>query len=136
MLDVSIRLGILDLMMDLKRRFNLTYIFITHDLGVARYICSRIAVMYQGKIVEIADPEELINRPLHHYTNLLLASIPGSPMKSPSQPTDSSLNPLGLPRGCRFQSRCPAAQEKCRSVEPPLVEMRERHFAACHFPIT
>jgi oligopeptide/dipeptide ABC transporter ATP-binding protein len=135
MLDVSVRLGILELMMDIKKRFNLTYIFITHDLGVARYICTRIAVMYQGKIVEIAQPDELIEHPLHHYTGLLLASIPGSPMKIPDQPADSTSNITEPSKCCRFHSRCPAAQEKCRTVEPPLVEMRNQHFAACHYPI-
>jgi len=135
MLDVSVRLGILVLMMDLKKKFNLTYIFITHDLGVARYICSRIAVMYHGKIVEIAEPDELINHPLHHYTNLLLASIPGSPMETPDRPAESTANPFGPPRGCRFEPRCPAAQEKCRTEEPPLVELRKQHFAACHYPM-
>jgi oligopeptide/dipeptide ABC transporter ATP-binding protein len=133
MLDVSIRLGILVLMMDLKKRFNLTYIFITHDLGVARYICSRIAVMYHGKIVEIAEPDELINHPLHHYTSLLLASIPGSPIKTADRPGESNLS--SPPRGCRFEARCPAAQEKCRSDEPPLVELRKQHLVACHYPI-
>jgi len=134
MLDVSVRLGILVLMMDLKKKFNLTYIFITHDLGVARYICSRIAVMYEGKIVEIADPDELITHPLHHYTSLLLASIPGSPMKTPDRPAESTVS-SGPPIGCRFQSRCPAVLEKCRTNEPPLVELRKQHFAACHYPI-
>jgi oligopeptide/dipeptide ABC transporter ATP-binding protein len=136
MLDVSVRLGILELMLELKRRFNLTYIFITHDLGVARYICTRIAVMYRGKIVEVADPDELIAHPLHHYTDLLLASIPGSPMKKPVQSGEHSLDPAQVPRGCRFESRCPAAQERCRSIEPPLLEVREGHFVACHYPIT
>ena len=135
MLDVSVRLGILELMLDLKRKFNLTYIFITHDLGVARYICTRIAVMYRGKVVEIADPDELISHPFHHYTNLLLASIPGSPMRKPDQLGEAVLNPGLLPKGCRFESRCPGAQEKCRNIEPPLVEVKEGHFVACHFPL-
>src|SRR5208282_2424327 len=107
MLDVSIRLGILNLMLELKDRLKLTYLFITHDLGVARYIATRVAVMYHGKIVEIANPDELIAHPLHHYTKLLLASIPGSVLSEPSrQSTEYTFNPAEPPQGCRFHPRC------------------------------
>jgi oligopeptide/dipeptide ABC transporter ATP-binding protein len=136
MLDVSIRLGVLNLMLELKERLKLTYLFITHDLGVARYIATRVAVMYHGKIVEIANPDELIAHPLHHYTNLLLASIPGSELSEPSrQSTEYTFNPAEPPRGCRFHPRCPAAKEKCSTDEPTLAEIRKDHLVSCHYPL-
>jgi oligopeptide/dipeptide ABC transporter ATP-binding protein len=136
MLDVSIRLGILNLMLELKERLKLTYLFITHDLGVARYIATRVAVMYHGKIVEIANPDELIAHPLHHYTNLLLASIPGSELSESSrQSAEYTFNPAEPPRGCRFHPRCAAAKEKCSTDEPTLTEIRKDHFVACHYPL-
>ncbi|MGO9646174.1 MAG: ABC transporter ATP-binding protein [Candidatus Bathyarchaeia archaeon] len=136
MLDVSIRLGILNLMLELKERLKLTYLFITHDLGVAKYIATRVAVMYHGKIVEIANPDELIAHPLHHYTNLLLASIPGSKLSEPSrQSTEYTFNPAEPPQGCRFHPRCAAAKEKCSTDEPTLTEIRKDHFVACHYPL-
>jgi len=136
MLDVSIRLGILNLMLELKERLKLTYVFITHDLGVARYIATRIAVMYHGKIVEIAEPDELISHPLHHYTNLLLASIPGSELsENTTQSIEYTFNPAQPPAGCRFHPRCHAAKEKCQTTEPTLTEIRKGHFAACHYPV-
>lgn len=136
MLDVSIRLGVLNLMLELKQRLNLTYLFITHDLGVARYIATRVAVMYHGKIVEIANPDELIAHPLHHYTNLLLASIPESELSEPSrQSTEYTFNPAEPPQGCRFHPRCAAAKENCSTNEPKLTEVRKDHFVACHYPL-
>ncbi len=136
MLDVSIRLGVLNLMLELKERLKLTYLFITHDLGVARYIATRVAVMYHGKIVEIANPDELIAHPLHHYTNLLLASIPGSVLSEPSrQSTEYTFNPAEPPKGCRFHPRCAAAKEKCSTEEPTLTEIRKDHFVSCHYPL-
>ncbi|HKM74915.1 MAG TPA: ABC transporter ATP-binding protein [Candidatus Bathyarchaeia archaeon] len=136
MLDVSIRLGILNLMLELKERLKLTYLFITHDLGVARYIATTVAVMYHGKIVEIANPDELIAHPLHHYTNLLLASIPGSELSEPSrQSTEYTFNPAEPPQGCRFHPRCAAAKEKCSTEEPTLTEIRKDHFVSCHYPL-
>jgi len=136
MLDVSIRLGVLNLMLELKERLKLTYLFITHDLGVARYIATRVAVMYHGKIVEIANPDELIAHPLHHYTKLLLASIPGSVLSEPSrQSTEYTFNPAEPPQGCRFHPRCEAAKEKCSTEEPTLTEIRKDHFVSCHYPL-
>jgi oligopeptide/dipeptide ABC transporter ATP-binding protein len=136
MLDVSIRLGVLNLMLELKERLKLTYLFITHDLGVARYIATRVAVMYHGKIVEIANPDELIAHPLHHYTKLLLASIPGSVLSEPSrQSTEYTFNPAEPPQGCRFHPRCAAAKEKCSTEEPILTEIRKDHFVSCHYPL-
>ncbi len=136
MLDVSIRLGVLNLMLELKERLKLTYLFITHDLGVARYIATRVAVMYHGKIVEITNPDELIAHPLHHYTKLLLASIPGSVLSEPSrQSTEYTFNPAEPPKGCRFHPRCAAAKEKCSTEEPTLTEIRKDHFVSCHYPL-
>ncbi len=137
MLDVSIRLGILNLMLELKQELHLTYVFITHDLGVARYMGTKIAVMYFGKIVEVAESDELINHPLHHYTNLLLSSIPGSEAishDSEKVEAEYTVDPTNPPVGCRFHPRCPYAQQRCREEEPKLVEMRDGHWAACHFP--
>ncbi len=137
MLDVSVRLGILNLMLELKRELRLTYMFITHDLGVARYVGTRIAVMYFGKIVEVAESDELISHPRHHYTVLLLSSIPGSEEISHASEkfeAEYTVEPTNPPVGCRFHPRCPYAQERCRVEEPKLVEMRDGHWAACHFP--
>jgi len=137
MLDVSIRLGVLNLLQALKQNLNLTYLVITHDLGVARYIGSRIAVMYFGQIVEIAETDELVNSPKHHYTNLLLSSIPGSEKSQPlasSADVDFSYSATEPPSGCRFHTRCPMAQERCSSTEPKLTELTRGHFVACHYP--
>ena len=138
MLDVSIRLGILNLMLTLKKEFQLTYLFITHDLGVAKYIGTRIAVMYFGKIVEVATADEIINHPLHHYTNLLLSSIPGSERSQAAlkgTEPDYTVDATRPPSGCRFHPRCPSAQGKCKLEEPKLMELRKGHFVACHFPL-
>jgi len=138
MLDVSIRLGTLNLLEYLKKELHLTYLFITHDLGVARYIGTRIAVMYFGQIVEIADTDELINHPMHHYTYLLLSSVPGSenpPALAAEADVDYSYSAAEPPSGCRFHTRCPVAKEKCITSEPQLTELKSGHFVACHYPI-
>jgi oligopeptide/dipeptide ABC transporter ATP-binding protein len=139
MLDVSIRLGILHLLRSLKEELKLTYLFITHDLGVARYIGARIAVMYFGKIVEVAESDELINHPLHHYTNLLLSSVPGSEdsqgVTTAKLDVDYTSNLADPPSGCRFHTRCPYAKERCTVEEPKLVELKQGHYAACHYPL-
>jgi oligopeptide/dipeptide ABC transporter ATP-binding protein len=139
MLDVSIRLGVLHLLQTLKDEMKLTYLFITHDLGVARYIGTRIAVMYFGKIIEIARTDELINHPLHHYTNLLLSSVPGAEIQQTATTkidVEYASNLADPPSGCRFHTRCPAAKEKCSIEEPKLVELRAEHYVACHYPLT
>lgn len=138
MLDVSIRLGVLHLLQTLKEELKLTYLFITHDLGVARYISTRIAVMYFGKIVEIAQNEELITHPLHHYTNLLLSSVPGSEIQhaiTTKIDVEYASNLADPPSGCRFHPRCPAAKEKCSIEEPRLIELTAGHYVACHYPL-
>jgi len=138
MLDVSIRLGILNLLQKLKQDLKLTYLVITHDLGVARYVGTRIAVMYFGQIVEIAETDELINHPMHHYTSLLLSSIPGTENPQPlvvGSDVDFSYSAANPPSGCRFRTRCPKAQDKCASTEPKLTELARGHFVACHYPL-
>jgi oligopeptide transport system ATP-binding protein len=138
MLDVSIRLEVLHLLQTLKDNLKLTYFVITHDLGVARYIGTRIAVMYFGQIVEIAETDELINNPKHHYTNLLLSSIPGSEKAQAlavGADVDYSYSAAEPPTGCRFHTRCPNARERCASVEPKLTEIITGHFVACHYPL-
>jgi len=138
MLDVSIRIGIINLMLDLKRTFNLSYLFITHDLGLARYFCDRICVMYRGKVVELADTEELLRRPMHPYTRLLIDSVPGQGHNDGDGgqvSQDPRLTSTDLIPGCRFNLRCPYVQAFCKEKEPELSEISPGHFAACHFPL-
>jgi len=140
MLDVSIRIGIINLMLDLKRTFNLSYLFITHDLGLARYFCDRIGVMYRGRVVELAATEDLLHRPMHPYTKLLIDSVPGRGQNGADEEgkvTADSSRPVKMDQisGCRFNPRCEYAQEKCREIEPDLVEIEPDHLAACHFPL-
>ena len=138
-LDVSIQAQILNLLKQLQRDFNLTYIFISHDLGVVRHISDRIIVMYLGKIVEIADKKSLFEKPQHPYTQALLSSIPtfDPTAKTVRVPLRGEIpSPIDPPQGCRFHTRCPYAEERCRQEEPELVPMKELqpgHEAACHF---
>jgi peptide/nickel transport system ATP-binding protein len=136
MIDVSLRASILDLMLMLKQEFNLTYIFITHDLAVARYIADRIAVMYLGKIVEHGPSELVFENPLHPYTKALLTSIPvPRPLKEPKRVElkGEVPNPINPPLGCRFHPRCPIAGEICRREEPELREAEKDHYVACFY---
>jgi oligopeptide/dipeptide ABC transporter ATP-binding protein len=134
MLDASIKAGVTSLLMKLKQQKDLTYIFVTHELGVAYAICDRIAVMYAGRIVEQAGTEQIIKEPLHPYTKLL---IDASPPLIPDETWGSSI-PSGEvpfyiepPAGCRFHPRCVNAQEKCKEHDPGLVEAAPGHFVAC-----
>lgn len=135
-LDVSIQAQVLNLLMRLRRELELTYLFIAHDLAVVAYVADRIAVMYLGKVVEVAESERLLEHPLHPYTAALLSAIP-----DPRPSTDRRRlhvsgdipSPVNPPSGCRFRTRCPAAQEVCAQREPPLEEHEEGHWAACHF---
>jgi oligopeptide transport system ATP-binding protein len=138
-LDVSIQAQIVDLLLALQKELNLTYLFIAHDLARVRYISDRIAVMYMGKIVEIADTDTLFSNPQHPYTKLLLASIPiPDPILERNRPRPIlSLEPSTLfPQacGCPFSSRCSKAEPLCRETVPPLNQIGKGHSLACHLP--
>ncbi len=136
MLDVSIRISIMDLMLKLANEFDVSYLYITHDLAVARYMCDRIAVMYLGKIVELAESEELLANPLHPYTKALLSAVPIPDPSIKRAPVEikggigKAINPLPV---CRFLDRCPVATEFCRQHDhPPLEDKGGGHYVACH----
>jgi oligopeptide/dipeptide ABC transporter ATP-binding protein len=138
-LDVSVRAQILNLMMDLRERLHLAYLFVSHDLGVIRFVSHRVAVMYLGALVEVAPAAALFQRPLHPYTQALLAAIPAvgdgraSIFDQHARLLEGELpNPLDRPRGCRFVSRCPSRMDHCREVEPALDEVAAGHRVACH----
>ena len=136
MADVSVRAQLLDLMVQLKNEFNLTFLFITHDLATAKYICDRIGILYLGKIVEISDLREVYAHPMHPYTIALLAAVPvPNPHERRKEPMPSGEipNPIHPPSGCRFHPRCPYAKEICSIEEPKLRELRPGHEVACHF---
>jgi len=131
-LDVSVQAQILNLLEDLKAEFNLTLLFIAHDLAVVKNISDRVVVMYLGKICEVAEANSLYDRPSHPYTNLLLGS---SPVPDPLAPIDESEVEDNPPSGCRFRTRCDRAEEMCARVEPQIQMVDEDHYVACHFPI-
>jgi peptide/nickel transport system ATP-binding protein len=138
-LDVSIQAQIINLLEDLQEEFDLTYLFIAHDLAVVRHISDRIAVMYLGKVVEVANSEELYERPLHPYTKALLSSVPIPDPQIERQRERVILqgdlpSPVRPPSGCRFHTRCPYVQaERCRDEIPPLRQLASGHLAACHY---
>ncbi len=134
-LDVSVQAQILNLLKQLQRRLNLTYLFVTHHLLVVKYVSDRLAVMYLGKIVEIAKTDDLFARPLHPYTYALLSGIPVPDVDYPSRRVVLSgdvPSPMNPPEGCRFHTRCPFVMDRCREEEPPLETVQEGHQTACH----
>lgn len=135
MLDVSIRSEVLRLLIQLKDKFHSSFLYITHDIAIARHMCDRIGVMYLGKIVEKGPTEDIVSKPLHPYTEALIAAVP---VPDPTArrvsvvlkgEVPSGINP---PPGCRFNTRCPFATEICRKKEPPLVEVGSNRYVACH----
>ncbi|MDX1600163.1 MAG: ABC transporter ATP-binding protein [Anaerolineales bacterium] len=137
MADVSVRAQLLDLMQELKDEFNLTFLFITHDLATAKYICDRIGVMYLGKLAEVGELREVYSKPLHPYTQALLAAVPvPNPHERRTQPMPEGEIPdaIAPPSGCRFHPRCPIARlPHCAEEEPELRELRPNHYVACHY---
>ncbi|MCB2191138.1 MAG: dipeptide ABC transporter ATP-binding protein [Deltaproteobacteria bacterium] len=135
-LDVSIQAQVLNLIRDLQRRFNLSYLFISHDLAVVKHISDRVAVMYLGKFVELTTKEELYSRPLHPYSQALLAAVP---IPDPHARGSKVIikgdvpSPINPPSGCRFHTRCPKVQDICKQEEPMLIEKYPGHKVACHF---
>jgi len=136
-LDVSIRSQVINLMMDLQKEHDLTYLFISHDLSLIKYISSRVVVMYLGKVVETAPKKELFDEPLHPYTKALMSAIP---VPNPEYKKQRIIlqgdvpSPVNPPSGCPFHPRCPVAKPICSKEKPELREIKPDHFVACHFP--
>ncbi len=137
MADVSVRALLLELMINLKHELNLSYLFITHDLATAKYICDRIGILYLGRLTEVGNLRDVYRKPLHPYTQALLEAVPVPDPKFRRQapmPKGEIPNPINPPSGCRFHPRCPIAKlEVCAVEEPELRELLPKHFVACHF---
>jgi oligopeptide/dipeptide ABC transporter ATP-binding protein len=138
-LDVSVQAQILNLLQDMKARYDLTLVFIAHDLAVVKNVSDRVAVMYLGKVCEVANPDDLYAQPAHPYTAALLSSIP-VPDPAIRQDQHTALtgelpSPVDPPSGCRFRTRCPQAQDRCAAEEPVIRSVGAGHFVACHFPL-
>jgi peptide/nickel transport system ATP-binding protein len=135
-LDVSIQAQVLNLLKDLQRELGLSYLFVAHNLAVVEHICDRVVVMYLGKMVEIADYQDLFSKPLHPYTQALMSAIP---IPNPKMKRKRIIlkgdvpSPLNPPTGCRFHPRCPIAKANCSKDEPQLRELRPNHWVACHY---
>ncbi|MGZ5032754.1 MAG: ABC transporter ATP-binding protein [Usitatibacter sp.] len=134
-LDVSVQAQVVNLLMDLQEEFGLSYLFVAHDLAVVEHISHRVAVMYLGRIVELADTASIFERPQHPYTVALLSAVP---VPDPTSPRKRIIlsgdvpSPVNPPPGCRFHTRCPHAFDRCRVEVPPMLEVAPGHFAACH----
>ncbi len=135
MLDVSIRADILNLMLDLVEKINVSFLYITHDLALARHMCDRIAIMYLGEIVEMGSVEKIVYEPLHPYTEALISAVPVP------DPTAERIkvvikgeipSPVNPPSGCRFHTRCPVVMDVCPKEAPPLIDVGKEHYVACH----
>ena len=137
-LDVSVQAQILNLLEDLKQKYGITLIFIAHDLAVVKNVSDRVAVMYLGKMCEVASSEALYAKPAHPYTKLLLGSVPvADPTQAPEASAELSgelPSPTAPPSGCRFRTRCPIATDRCAQEEPQLQEVAVGHYVACHYP--
>jgi peptide/nickel transport system ATP-binding protein len=134
-LDVSVQAQILNLMLDLQKRLNLTYLFVAHNLSVVKHICDRVAVMYVGKLVEMVDTEELYHSPKHPYTAALMAAVPVADPRVKSGNVElmgEVPSPANPPSGCYFHPRCEYAVDKCRAERPVFREITPNHFVACH----
>ncbi len=133
-LDVSIQAQVINLLVELQKQMNLTYFFISHDLGVVYHLCDRIAVMYLGNVVELADRDALYKDTLHPYTKALISAAPTIDKEKTERIvlTGDVPSPANPPKGCKFHTRCPFAMEKCKTVVPELQEVKEQHFVACH----
>jgi len=137
-LDVSVQAQILNLLKQLQKEFRLTYLFVSHNLSVIRYMCHRIAVMYLGRIVEVAETQRIYEYPKHPYTFALLSSapIPEPAKRKSGAPLQGDVpSPINIPSGCRFRTRCPFATEKCRLQSPVLSEVEQSHLIECHYNI-
>jgi peptide/nickel transport system ATP-binding protein len=139
-LDVSVQAQILNLLAETKKRYGLTVIFIAHDLAVVKNVSDRVAVMYLGKLCEVAGSDDLYAHPNHPYTNALMESIPEPDPRVRPSTNGAGLSgeipsPVSPPSGCRFRTRCARAQDRCAEEEPVMRQMRPDHFVACHFPV-
>jgi len=139
MLDASIRTEVMKLMLEMVKKAKVTFLFITHDVALTRYMCDRIAVMYLGKIVEIGPIEELIQKPAHPYMEALIAAVPvpdPTARRTEVVIKGEVASPVNPPPGCRFHPRCPYAMEKCKKEPPQLVEIGKERYVSCHFPLS
>ena len=137
-LDVSIQSQVINLLEDLKEKENLTYLFISHDLSVVKYISDRIGVMYLGNMVELCESQEMFDHPLHPYTEALLLAIPTTDVENRKQsiPLEGDIpSPIRPPKGCKFHTRCKYCTDICEMVTPEFRELRPGHFVACHHPL-